>query len=143
MRGGLVHFPGLDWAGMKVGAALLLLVGLWLPWLVVFGAASLELVSNFLWREWNWSGCGGGFVILLDSLYFFSLFITFSGSVAWVAGFPDEFFLLSVWLGDASGLLSVVFLLGILIFFSFSVIGRFAATSGAGSTFENPSDRVF
>ena len=51
MRGGLVRFLGLDWAGLKVGAALLLLVGLWLPWLIVFGAASLELVSNFLGRE--------------------------------------------------------------------------------------------
>ena len=73
MRGGLVQFLGLDWAGLKlVGAALLLLVGLWLPWLIVFRAASLELVSNFLWREWNWSGCGGWICFFVGlSLFFF------------------------------------------------------------------------
>ena len=110
MRGGLVQFLGLDWAGLKVGAALLLLVGLWLPWLIVFGAASLELVSNFLWREWNWSGCGGWICYFVGlSLFFFpysSLFPVLS--LGW-PGFLTNFFCCPFGLGMRLGCCQLCF----------------------------------
>ena len=142
-RTGPISWAGLGWAEISWGGFAPLSRALASVADCVWGGfvgVGVELSLEGVELEWVW---GVDLLFCWTLFIFFSLFITFSGSVAWVAGFPDEFFLLSVWLGDASGLLSVVFLLRILIFFSFSLIVRFAATSGAGSIFENPSDRVF
>ena len=90
---------GLDASfGLEDGAALVLFVALCFPrpvgLEVGLGAigSKLGLMSNFLERGWGWGECGG-WIYCFVGLSFFSLFIIFSGSVAWVIGFSDDFFL--------------------------------------------------
>ena len=90
--------PGL---GLEEGLSLLRLAGFWLVRLAArmgFWGLALALLSNFLVREWESSGCGGWVYCFVVLSFFFLGLLFFSALSLGRPGFLSSFFWRPFWL---------------------------------------------